>query len=244
MGRQVRGEARAMPAIAVQAHRGSPDAAAGIRENTLDAFRRARQLGASGVELDVRMTRDGALAVHHDPIIDGAGPVNELAADDLPEYVPLLAAALDACDGLIVNIEIKNLPGEPGFDPGEHVTREVADLVVALRRTEEVVISSFWPGTLEAVHDAHPDIPTGLLLAGWCDPADAVIAAFSRDCTALHPFVTLVSPALVDQAHRAGLTVAVWTVNERTQLEVVVRAGADTVITDDVTFAREVIGLG
>jgi glycerophosphoryl diester phosphodiesterase len=233
-----------MPAIAVQAHRGSPDAATGLRENTLEAFGRARRLGASGVELDVRMTKDGALAIHHDPIIDGAGPVNELAAEDLPEYVPLLPAALEACDGLIVNIEIKNLPGEPGFDADEQVTRDVADLVATMGRAEEVVISSFWPETLVAVHDAHPDIPTGLLLAGWFDPADAVVAAVSRGCTALHPFVTLVSPALVDEAHRAGLTVAAWTVNDRPQLEAVARAGADTVITDDVTFARSVLGLG
>ena len=60
--------------IAVQAHRGSPDPATGVRENTLDAFARARSLGADGVELDVRLTADGGLAVHHDPVIDGVGP--------------------------------------------------------------------------------------------------------------------------------------------------------------------------
>ena len=62
-----------MHPIAVTAHRGSPDAAAGIRENTLAAFARARRLGADGVELDVRRTADGGLAIHHDPVIEGSG---------------------------------------------------------------------------------------------------------------------------------------------------------------------------
>ena len=52
---------------AVQAHRGSPDRSAGILENTVEAFLRARRLGADSVELDVRATADGSLAVHHDP---------------------------------------------------------------------------------------------------------------------------------------------------------------------------------
>ena len=90
-----------MAATAIQAHRGSPDPAAGIRENTLDAFLRARDLGADGVELDVRMTSDGALAVHHDPVVEGIGTVSGLAAADLPPYVPLLAEVLDACEGLV-----------------------------------------------------------------------------------------------------------------------------------------------
>ena len=62
----------------VQAHRGSPDPSSGILENTVEAFLRSARLGADGVELDVRLTRDGALAVHHDPAIPGLGPVAEL----------------------------------------------------------------------------------------------------------------------------------------------------------------------
>jgi glycerophosphoryl diester phosphodiesterase len=106
--------------MAIQAHRGSPDPAMGIRENTLDAFLRARQLGADGVELDVRMTSDGALAVHHDPVIDGCGPDQPTGRRRAPPFVPLLAAALDACHGLSVNVEIKNLPGEPGLRFPDH----------------------------------------------------------------------------------------------------------------------------
>ena len=233
-----------MEPMAIQAHRGSPDPGLGIRENTLEAFVRARQLGADGVELDVRMTSDGALAVHHDPVIEGAGAVADVSAGELPVFVPLLDAALDACAGLTVNIEIKNLPGEPGFDPTDHVAVQVVDLVIATGRRSDVVISSFWPGSLEAVRDADPDLVTGLLLASWADPAQAVATALSHGCTALHPHLDLVSGALVEQAHAAGLSVAAWTVNGGAQLRAGQEAGVDTVITDDVALARSILGFG
>src|SRR5580693_8567760 len=92
---------------AVFAHRGRTD---GFAENTLEAFAEAKRLGADGVELDVRLTADGALAVHHDPTIDGLGPVADLTVPELPAHVPLLVDALTVCDGMVVNVEIKNEP--------------------------------------------------------------------------------------------------------------------------------------
>jgi glycerophosphoryl diester phosphodiesterase len=231
-----------MEPTAILAHRGSPDPTGGIGENTLEAFVRARELGADGVELDVRMTSDGALAVHHDPVIESVGAVAGLSTGELPVFVPLLDAALDACSGLTVNIEIKNLPGEPGFDPTDHVAAEVAGLVMATGRESSVVISSFWPGTLEAVRNADPDLATGLLLSSWADPAQAVTTALSHGCTALHPHLDLVSDGLVEQAHAAGLAVAAWTVNGSTPLRAAQAAGVDTVITDDVALARSTLG--
>ena len=59
--------------IAVFAHRGCTEG--GLRENTVEAFAEARRLGADGVELDVRLTKDGALAVHHDAEVPGVGVI-------------------------------------------------------------------------------------------------------------------------------------------------------------------------
>lgn len=233
-----------MPDTAVQAHRGSPDAATGVHENTLEAFRRARGLGADGVELDVRLTRDGALAIHHDPAIPNRGPIIELAAAGLPESVPLLADALEVCAGLAVNIEIKDLPGEPGFDPSERLAASVADMVVAEGRVGSVVVSSFWPEALDAVHRTCPEIATGLLVAHWFDPAECVPVALSRSCTALHPHLSLVDEALVERAHDSGLSVAAWTVNDRLQLSELASMGVDTVITDDVPLALSALDRG
>jgi glycerophosphoryl diester phosphodiesterase len=229
-----------LPTVAVHAHRGSPDPATGVGENTLQAFERARQLGADGVELDVRLTADGSMAVCHDAVIPGLGPVAEAVTAELPGHVPLLPAALDACRSLTVNIEIKNLPGEPGFDPEEHLARRVADLVGETGRTTSVIVSSFWTGTLQALHEHRPDVPTGFLVTGWPDPAASVAAAAGFGCRAVHPHVTMLTTGLVEEAHEAGLAVATWTVNNRATLLLARSARVDTVITDDVALARNV----
>ena len=78
----------------------------GFVENTLEAFAEAKRLGADGVELDVRLTSDGALAVHHDPLIDGLGPVSGLTVPELPGHIPLLADALAVCEGMVVNLSL------------------------------------------------------------------------------------------------------------------------------------------
>jgi len=231
-----------MTVPAVHAHRGSPDPATGVRENTLDAFFRARRLGAEGVELDVRRTVDGALAVHHGPGILGVGPIHELHSDQLPGWVPRLTDALEACEGLDVNIELKNLPVEPGFDPDERMARAVAELVATTGRATTVVVSSFWPGSLDAVRQDRPELSTGLLLASWFDPAVGVQHAVEHGCRALHPHVSLVSAALVADARRAGLSLAVWTVDDRSQVGAMAGLGVDTVITDDVPLALSALG--
>lgn len=233
-----------MTVPAVYAHRGSPDPAGGIGENTIEAFVRARRLGADGVELDVRRTADGALVVHHDPEVVGVGAIHDLASAQLPASVPRLPAALEACAGLVVNIELKNLPVEAGFDPDELMAREVAALVVAGGRAATVVVSSFWPASLDAVHQVAPGLATGLLVADWFDPAACVAMALEHGCTALHPHASLLDPSLVHEARDAGLSVAAWTVNDRALVQSVAALGVNTVITDDVTMALSVLGRG
>ncbi len=225
----------------VQAHRGSPDPETGILENTRAAFARARALGADGVELDVRRTADGALAVHHDPVVPGAGPVHELAAADLPPHVPLLADAFAELVGLTVNIEVKNLPTEAAFDPEEQVAVDVARLVVGTGRTDAVV-SSFWPGTLAAAAAAGPDLRTGLLVLPGIGAEAAVDSARRLGCAAVHLPLALVDPSAVGRAHAAGLAVAAWTVSDAAGLAAALAAGVDTVITDDVAAARATLG--
>ncbi len=74
----------------------------------------------------MRLTADGALAVHHDAEIPGLGVIATLGVADLPAHVPLLADVLAVCEGMVVNVEIKNAPQDPGWDPGEAVAALVA----------------------------------------------------------------------------------------------------------------------
>ena len=214
---------------AVYAHRGCT---VGYAENTLEAFAEAKRLGADGVELDVRLTADGALAVHHDPVIAGLGPVADLAVSDLPTYVPLLADALAVCDGLVVDVEIKNDPAQPGYDPGESVAALTAAALAEAGWTERVIVSSFQASTLRAAQVADGGLRLGALWSVFADADAAVDLAVEEGWYAVHPFVTAVSPALVERAHRAGLAVNVWTVNSPQDLAALVELGVDGVITD------------
>jgi glycerophosphoryl diester phosphodiesterase len=222
---------------AVFAHRGCSE---GFTENTLEAFAEARRLGADGVELDVRLTQDGALAVHHDAEIPGTGPIARLSVSDLPAHVPLLADVLAVCDGMVVNVEIKNAPEDPGWDPGEAVAPLTAAAIEEAGWTDRVLVSSFQLATLRAVQAADGRLAIGALWGFGADPGPALAEAASAGFRAIHPFVTVVDRALVERAHEAGLAVNVWTVNAPDDMRAMVEAGVDAIITDRVVEALAV----
>src|SRR4051794_28502034 len=189
----------------VLGHRGSPRRAT---ENTLEAFALAREDGADGVELDVHRTRDGGLVVHHDAEIEGFGVLaaRDLAAvRDAVPWVPTLAEVLDECRGLLVNVEIKNSPRDPDFDPDV----AVAERVVALLRTrtgaDRVLVSSFHLPSIDRVHALAPDVPTGYLTVMEPAPLDAIGAAVVGGHRAVHPFFGVLADrgaqTVVDEAH-------------------------------------------
>jgi len=219
---------------AVFAHRGSTD---GCRENTLEAFAQAGRLGADGVELDVRLTADGALAIHHDAEVEDLGPLAFLESARLPAYVPRLAESLATCTGMVVNVEIKNSPADPGHDATEKVAALTAAAIADAGWTERVIVSSFQVSTLKAVRAADDGLPIGLLCPIAADPRAALDLAVGEGWQAIHPFVTEVSAPLVEAAHAAGLAVNVWTVNAAHDLIAFVELGVDAVITDRLAEA-------
>ena len=152
---------------AVFAHRGCTE---GFTENTIDAFVEARRLGADGVELDVRLTADGALAIHHDAEIPGLGVIAELEVAELPAHVPLLADVLAVCEGMVVNVEIKNAPQDPGWDAGEAVAALTAAAIDEAGWTSRVLVSSFQVATLRAVQAADGRLALGALWGFGTEP--------------------------------------------------------------------------
>ncbi len=141
----------------VLGHRGASHARS---ENTLAAFAKARELGADGVELDVRRTADGVLVVHHDPAVADFGLIVDHPFAALrrthPE-VPTLVEALEACAGMIVNVEIKCLPWEPDADTDERaVVHAVVDELRKHATISDVIVSSFDIGAIDASARSHP----------------------------------------------------------------------------------------
>lgn len=219
----------------VYAHRG---VSSEFPENTIEAFGAARFRGAHGVELDARRLLDADLAVHHDARLADGRALVELRVDELPPLVPTLEAALDACSGLVVNVELKNLPGEPDFDPESHL----ADLVVAelgrLGVGETILISSFNLGSIERVHELDPTLATGWLLADLEDLESLLDRAVESGVWAVHPPVTRTSAAFIAAAHDRGLRVNTWTVDDPIRIEQLLRDGVDGIITNDPAMAR------
>lgn len=223
------------PTVMILAHRGASQVA---RENTIEAFREARRLGADGVELDVRGSADGALVVHHDVAVAGAGALMSLRVADLPPYVPLLDAALDACRDLVVNIEVKELPGEPGYDPGYPVARQVARSVAGRDLIGRVIVSSFDLVALDAALEAEPALVTGWLTPSWFDQTEALATLVGRGHRALHPHHEAVTAALVQAAHHAAITVTAWTVDDPDGIRRLARDGVDGIISNVPDVAR------
>jgi glycerophosphoryl diester phosphodiesterase len=226
---------------AVFAHRGCTE---GFVENTVDAFAEARRLGADGVELDVRLTADGGLAVHHDAEIPGIGTIDQLEVVDLPAHVPLLADVLAVCEGMVVNVEIKNAPNDPGWDPGEAVAALTAVAIEEAGWTTRVIVSSFQTATLRAVQAADGRLALGALWGFGAEAEPALALAVEAGFAAVHPFVASVDPELIERAHAMGLAVNVWTVNAPDDLRALAAAGADAVITDRLREALVAVGGG
>lgn len=221
------------------AHRG---ASARYTENTVSAFQGARDLGADWVELDVRRTADGALAVHHDAHLADGRAIVELAATDLPAHVPLLAEALAACAPMGVNVEIKNWPADVDFD----VDVVLAEPVVSVIRASsvEVIVSSFHPPTLDRVRAIDPTMPTAQLTGPLPNPAAAVDAAVAAGHVALHPYDLTVTPEVVELVHGAGLAINVWTVDDPGRMRELADMGVDGIVTNVPDVAVQVLRAG
>jgi glycerophosphoryl diester phosphodiesterase len=214
--------------VTVYAHRG---ASAAEPENTLAAFRRAVAMGADGVELDVRRSADGAPVVHHDAHLTDGRAIVDLPAADLPGDVPLLDAALDACRGVAVNVEIKNLRRDPDYDPDDSLVSPV----LAACRGHDVLISSFNLVTIDRVLAAGDGVPTAFLAE--VRPDREVAGRLVERChrhghRVLHPHHAGVTEHLVGLCRDRGIAINTWTVDDPERMTALASLGVDGIITN------------
>jgi glycerophosphoryl diester phosphodiesterase len=238
----------------VVAHRG---ASATYPENTLEAFEGAIAAGADVVELDVRLTADGVPVVMHDLDVsattNGTGFLHALTLEQVkildasggagpPAAVPTLGEALEVLTGRCgVNIEIKNLPGEPSFDsPAEVAVEETVRTLDHVGFEGSVLVSSFNWLSIERARELDPSLQTGFLTTAAIDPMAALVYATSKG----HPFVLPQAPAIYDagesfvtRAHQAGVRVGTWTVDDPDAVDRLFSWGVDAVATNDPEMA-------
>ena len=210
-------------------HRG---ASAAFTENTIEAFVGARELGADWVELDVQQTVDGQLAVFHDEELSDGRAVAETAFGDLPDFIPLLVDALAACEGMGVNIEIKNDPAKESFDPEHSMVPGVVRAARDYLSPERSLISSFDMGAVNASRDLDPGLPTALITMDDVGPEVSIGRVSAHSHGAINPWDLIVSPRWIDVAREAGLAVNVWTVDDPDRMVELARQGVDGIITN------------
>jgi glycerophosphoryl diester phosphodiesterase len=232
----------------VVGHRG---ASAEYPENTLAAFEGAIEAGADVVELDVRLTSDGVPVVMHDADVaettDGAGFVHTFTLDGLKRLnasrngprteVPTLHEALQLLTGRVgVNVEVKNLPGEPAFDsPREEAVERTLALLDEIGFVGSVLISSFNWLCIERVRELSPQTPTGFLSSPLIDARASLVYARSAGHSHVLPHAAAVFAAgegFVDEAHRDGIQVGTWTVDEVDAMERLFAMGVDALATN------------
>jgi glycerophosphoryl diester phosphodiesterase len=201
------------------------------------AFRAAGPLGANWVELDVRRTADGALAVHHDAHLGDGRAIVELAAADLPDYVPSLAEALEACHPLGVNVEIKNSPHDVDFDEAATLVEPVVEVIRAC--SQPIIVSSFHAPTLDRLRSVDSAIDRALLTFDLRDPERVIADSLAAGHVAVHPFDRTVTRDLVELAHEAQLAINVWTVDDPARIAELAEMGVDGIVTNvpDVAVA-------
>ncbi|MHA6483105.1 glycerophosphoryl diester phosphodiesterase membrane domain-containing protein [Paenibacillus sp. strain BS8-2] len=248
--------------VLVSAHRGDSELAP---ENSLQSVRTAIQKGYRSVELDVQLTRDGTAVLHHDYQLQRmAGvkqKVSDLTYEELSELsigtyeippeqlegeeneedkageleivrIPLLSEVLAEAQG-----QIKVLLDLKPYGDGEELVREVVALVSAFEMEEDVYIQSFDSKTLSLIRTLNPDIRIGQILyfaLGDLTTLDVDFYTIEQ---------VMLTDSLVDEAHRNGREVWVWTVNSSRNMKEVLKYRIDGIITDFPARAQTMVEL-
>lgn len=215
------------------AHRG---ASGSEPENTLLAFRRAFEMGAQGIELDVHLCRSGELVVIHDETLDrttdGAGLVAEYSLDELRK--------LDAGKGQAIPTlsEVLQLAHERGIVFIELKADNCAQAVLATieqhsahgGRLDELCVISFNHPLLVEIRRMNPLIRTGANFVGNL-VSHAQVAELAGAWSA-NPCIEFLDSATVDDAHARGLKLFTWTCNNPLEIAKARLLGVDGVMTD------------
>ena len=218
----------------VFAHRGGSALAP---ENTIEAFDNGLRLGADGLELDVHLSRDGSVMVHHDRMLDRTtplrGPIAERTATELARAgVPSLAEVLGRYRDVRIIVELKVNHADLAAAAVEVVRRAGA--------VDRVCFGSFGWRVLRAVRSIEPAVATSAareevrlaLYRSWIRWPVSRVAYGGYQIPEWAGTTRVVSPWFVTCAHRAGLGVQVWTVDTEADARRLLDWGVDALITD------------
>lgn len=225
------------------AHRGGTDAAP---ENTVAAFDHAWSLGYRYLETDVHLSADGVLVAFHDTeLVRTTGveaDIGELTSGELGELridgvhpIPTLIELFERFPTAHFNIDAK---AEASVEP-------LCGLIDRMDALDRVCLASFSQGRIDRMRSAlGPQLMTNLGVT-----AIAQLRILGRTRRRGHQSAQIpvrrgplpvTDARLLRQAHRAGIPVHVWTVNDRAGIEALLDLGVDGVMTDETELLRNV----
>ncbi|MRX74065.1 glycerophosphodiester phosphodiesterase [Bacillus lacus] len=232
--------------VDIVAHRGASGYAP---ENTMAAFEKAVKMKADFVEVDVQMSKDGELVLIHDVTVDrttdGSGHVADLTYQQLRkldagswfgseftgERIPTLDELLDKYRGKTgLLIELKAPWLYPGIE--EKVAEALKKRNMHKPKNGKIIVQSFDFQSMKTFHQLLPQIPVGLLIYLPQDLTDEALIKHSHYASYVNPSLNLVNKDLVNKVHTYGMKIQSWTVRNPEQVQPLLDAGVDGIITD------------
>lgn len=222
--------------VAIIAHRG---ASAYAPENTLAAFRKAKELGAQWIECDVQLTKDGQPVIFHDSTLNrttnGTGWLKWKTWESIArldagngERIPTLEELLECVNrlSLSLHLEIK-----PSFGRVQETTEKVMN---TLKQTPvdnaKLCISSFSRSMLHAVRKLNSTVPLGMAMDRW-NPFWKK-SADRLSCVSIHCAKNILTPKKVLEIKNTGRQVLAYTVNDRVEAEALFEMDVDGVFSN------------
>lgn len=236
----------------VIAHRG---ASVFAPENTLAAFRLAKEQGAHAIEFDVKLTNDEKVVVLHDATLErttsGKGPLSSFSYEEIkrldagssfgPEFanekIPTLEQVFEHVGSkMLMNIELTNYAS-----PFDALAAKVLQIVRSAGNESQILFSSFSAITLIRARRKAPDIPIGLLVHKltpiWLTALYKRLLKYEY----FHPQDGMVTASLIDKIRDKKIGVNVWTVNDQSRMRALIEMGVSGLITDNPEGALEIM---
>lgn len=207
-------------------------------ENTVESFKKAIDLGANAIELDLRQSKDGKVVVCHDDnlkrLFGKEMPVHKATLDELKQSTENRLATLEEALRFIdrkvekILVELK----ETGYE------KKILDLIRKEKLENNVIIVSFLAECLTQVRALNKDIETGLIYTKLRNPVEA---AQKLGAQYLVPLYRFIHSKDVEKAHKYNLKVIVWTINTKEEAVKYIAKGVDGIASDKPDIFKGII---
>ena len=248
--------------IEIIAHRGANNWAP---ENTISAIKKALELGADAIEVDVHLTKDNQLIIIHDEVLErttnGTGNVADHTLVDLKqldagswfsedfkgEQLPTLQEVLKLINNkAMCLIELKWSKGKPYVG----IEEKVANEILRQNAVEWVIVQSFESSYLKQMNEYNPEIHLAKLLTGSWQLPIPFYYDYKFHWGAYTPphyieqvnfYYKRATPTFINHLHKNGIKAGVFTLNSKSDMIKQGNMHIDCIITNDVELSQQII---